>query len=226
ISFRLGDDRLLDLVGQPAAHTPDPIADIGSSCILIAIQPELNDDETSLLPSDRANEVDTLDAGDGLLEHTRDLTFEDLRAGTPPDSLHEHHRSVDVRIFADREAAERNDADEYDNQTQNRREHWTADAKVGKQHWSGSCWADGPDRQTVPELDRAFRDDHRVGAQPLDDLDLTLATLARSDLGHHGFAIDHAVDELVIADRHQCRFRHHDRLLALVHQQGHTGKHA
>ncbi len=52
ISFRLGDDRLLDLVGQPAAHTPDPVADIGSSCILIAIQLELNDDETSLLPSD------------------------------------------------------------------------------------------------------------------------------------------------------------------------------
>src|SRR5581483_10295978 len=69
------------------------------------------------------------------------------------------------------------------------------------------------DRGAVLDLDLAVGDDHRLGVETGEDFDLTGAALAHLDLGQRGLAVDHLVDEGVLALRP-------DRLLGNQHGVG------
>src|SRR3546814_7841044 len=77
----LGDDRLLDLVGEPAAHPADPIADVAGRHVGIGAQQAPDGDAAGLRAADRLPDLDALDAGDRRLEALGPLTPEYLRAG-------------------------------------------------------------------------------------------------------------------------------------------------
>ena len=62
VGLDLLDDRLVDLVGQPAAHAPDPVAHVGRGIVGIAVELEAHGDLARFLPADRGDEVDALDA--------------------------------------------------------------------------------------------------------------------------------------------------------------------
>ena len=134
VGLDLGDDRLVDLVGQAAAHPADAVADVVGHGIGVARQLEAHDDQAALLTRDRAHEVDAFDAGDRLLEHARDLALQHLRAGAAVDRFDQDDRRIDVRVFAHRQAAERHQADQHDDEAQHRREDRPADADFGKRH--------------------------------------------------------------------------------------------
>ena len=64
VGLDLGDDRLLDLVGQPAAHPGDAVAHVVGGGVGVAVEPEARGDLAPLRPADRAHVVDALDAGE------------------------------------------------------------------------------------------------------------------------------------------------------------------
>ena len=74
VGLDLGDDRLVDLLGQAPAHAADPVAHVGGGG---------SPDRASSLKrtviwlrscaADRGHEVDALDAGERILEQLGDL---------------------------------------------------------------------------------------------------------------------------------------------------------
>src|SRR5690606_24145951 len=63
VRLDLVDDRLVDVFGQTATRTRDPVAHIARRRVRIAFQAEAQRDLTLLRSADGAHDIDTFDAG-------------------------------------------------------------------------------------------------------------------------------------------------------------------
>ena len=97
VGLDLADDRLVDLVGQAAAHARDPVAHVGGGVLRVGVEGEAGGDPAGFLPAGRGQHVDARDAGDRGLQHLGDLGLHDLGAGAGIAGDHRDHRLVDVR---------------------------------------------------------------------------------------------------------------------------------
>ena len=134
VGLDLGDDRLVDLVRQLAAHPRDPVAHVVGRGIGVAVEPEAGRDLALLGPADRADVVDPLDAGERLLEHLGDLGFDDVGRGALEGRVDRDHRLVDLRVFAHAQALVGNDPDQDHDQRHDGRQHRAADREIGQEH--------------------------------------------------------------------------------------------
>ncbi len=78
VGLDLGDDRLVDRVGQLAARARHLVADVGGGGIRIALQREPDVDVAALRTALRGHHLDALDAGERILERLRDLRLDDF----------------------------------------------------------------------------------------------------------------------------------------------------
>src|SRR5690606_7745994 len=188
IGLDLRHDRLVDLVGQLAAHAADAVAHVVGGGFRVARQLESHDHQAPLRTGDGTDEIDAFDAGDRFLQHAGHLAFDDLGAGAAIQRLHQHHRRIDIRVFADREARESHQADQHHDETEHRREDRTADAEIGTDDVLRSPDRRGPDVVSFAQLLaasgdaavvrlRADEDFHRAAA-PKPELRLRLDRLA------------------------------------------------
>ena len=131
IGFDFRDHRLVDGIGQLRAHAGNLVAHVGRRGIGIALQCEPNVDLTALGAALRRHDFDAFDTGERILERLGDLRFDDFgrRAAIGRDDA--HHRLVDPRIFAHREARVRNHPDEHDDQRQHGGQHRPLNADFG-----------------------------------------------------------------------------------------------
>jgi hypothetical protein len=139
VGLDLQDLRLVDLGRQPAPHPAHPVAHVVGGGFDVAAKLETDGYLAALLPRGRAQEVDAFDAGDRFLQHARDGALDHLRAGAAVVGLHQHHRRIDARIFANRQPAEGHQPDQHHDEAEHGRKHRTADAKVGQLHVSSPC---------------------------------------------------------------------------------------
>ena len=137
VGLDLGDDRLVDLVRQAAAHAADAVAHIRGCHVGVDIRPEANLDEAALLAAGRGDDLDAFDAGDRVLQDLRDLRLDDLGRGTAIVGTDRDDRLVDVRIFPNRQTAIGDDADQHHEQAQHRREDGPADEEFEEAHGAG-----------------------------------------------------------------------------------------
>ncbi len=134
IGLDLGDDRLVDFVGQPGPHARDLVADVGGGGIGVARDAEANIDVAALGPRGRGHQLDPFDAGQRVLEHLGDLRLDHLGRGAGVGGLHADHRFVDLRVLAHREPGVRDHADHQHQQRQHAGQHRPADAQLEKRH--------------------------------------------------------------------------------------------
>ncbi len=134
VGLHLGDDRLVDLVRQGAAHAADPVADVVGRHVGLAGDPEADGDLAGFRPADRRHHVDALDAGQAFLQRLGHLTLDDLGAGALVLGRDGDDRLVDLGVFAHRQALIGHDADQQHGQAHDGGEDGTADAQFGHLH--------------------------------------------------------------------------------------------
>ncbi len=105
VGLDLGDDRLVDRVGQLAAHARDLVAHVGGRGIRVALQREANVDPARLGAALRGHHLDALDAGERILERLGDLRLDDFGRRAAVGGRHADDGLVDARVLAHRQAA-------------------------------------------------------------------------------------------------------------------------
>lgn len=136
VGLDLGDDGLIDLVGELAPHARHAIAHIRGRGIRIAGQFEAHGDLAALGAADRGQEIDALDPGEALFQRPGNLAFDDLGAGPGIMSADRHHRLVDGRVLAHRQPLIGDEAEQHDHQAQDRGKDGPAYADLGQAHRS------------------------------------------------------------------------------------------
>jgi hypothetical protein len=139
VGILLGDDGLLDLLGEPRAHARHLVADILRRAFDLAVQGELESDVAELLDA-RAGE--RLEAGKGaqlLFQDVRDRRLHHPRVGAAQESRDRDHRWVDVGELPHRQLRVADRAEEHERGAEHAREDGTADGEVGELHRRRGC---------------------------------------------------------------------------------------
>ncbi len=134
VGLDLRDDRIVGGLRQQRAHARDAVAHVVRRGVDVPLEQELDRDLRDLLARDRLDRAHALDAGERVLERLRDLRLHHLRARALVHGAHRDHRRVDLRVFAHRQALERDRADQDDEQGKDRREDRTTNADLGELH--------------------------------------------------------------------------------------------
>src|SRR5690606_1620873 len=120
-------DRRLDVEGQVAADRFDLRADVLCRGVVVTAELELDYDERDAFERDGRDLVHTLDGVERLLQTTRDLALDRLRARARVDRLDRDERDVDVRELVDREAPEAEEPQDDEPEHDHRREDGSSD---------------------------------------------------------------------------------------------------
>ncbi len=232
VGLDLLDDRLVDLVGQVAAHAAHPVAHIRRRGIRIAVEPEIHGDLAGFLAADRTDEIHALDSRERLLQNLRDLRLDDGRVRALVAGLHIDHGRVDVGIFAHVQPLVGHKPQQEDQQAEHRREDRTADADFRYSH-EVKLPRSGPfrcaDRFYICAIARLLLASHDHGfarRQPFDDLDAPVHAPANPHIGARCLAIDDAKHVSAIGRGHDRGLRHDDRILAQLRRQLDAGEQA
>ena len=134
VGLDLGDHRLVDRVGQLRAHARDAVAHVGRCAVRIALEAEAHGDLALLGARDRREHVDSLDAGDRILERLGDLRLDDVGRRAQVFRRDGDRRLVDLRVFAHLQPRIRNEPEQQDDQRQHRGEHGPPDADIRYAH--------------------------------------------------------------------------------------------
>jgi hypothetical protein len=111
VGLDLGHHRLVRRVGQQRAHARHAVAHIVGRRVDVALEHELHGDGADFLARHRLDRAHAFDARERVLQRLGDLRLDDLRARALEDGAHRHHRRVDLRVLAYRQALEGNDAE-------------------------------------------------------------------------------------------------------------------
>jgi hypothetical protein len=134
VGLLLGDDGLLDVLRQPAAHARDPVAHVLRRVVHVALEVELDGDVAELLGAGAGEGADARHRAELLLQDVRDGRFDHLGIGTGQQRLHRDDRRIDVRELADRELAVADDAEQDERGAHHGGQHRPLDGKIGELH--------------------------------------------------------------------------------------------
>jgi len=132
--FDLGDDRLVNALGQALAHPGDLVAHVGSGGIGIAGQGKTHADLAALLAAGGGDHVHTLDARERVFQHLADLGFHDLAGSASKGGGHRHHGFVDLGVLTHRQTVEGDRANQHDQQGQHGGKDRAADGGFSQLH--------------------------------------------------------------------------------------------
>ena len=127
ICLDLGDDGLVNGGRQPPSHSGYAVPHVGGGGVGVLAQLEACGDLAALRPRDRGQDVNAVDARDGVFQRLGDLGFDDLRRGPEQPRVHGDHGFVDARVLAHRELGERNDPQQHEHHRHHRRENGASD---------------------------------------------------------------------------------------------------
>src|SRR5690606_16847230 len=100
----------IGLVRQVVEDARDAVAYIVCRRIDVAVDLELDGHDRTAILAHRLHETHAFDAGDAVLDHLRDATLDYARGSAPIIGFDRYHGRIDVGIFAQRQAVERDQA--------------------------------------------------------------------------------------------------------------------
>jgi hypothetical protein len=138
VGVGLGDLGRVGLVGQVRRHPADRVAHVVGGRVEVAVQGEGDGDLRTAVARGAVDAVDALDPGDLALDDLGDPLLDDLGRGAAIGGRDRHHRRIDARQLADRQALEGGQADDAEDDRGDRGEDRPANGKVGK-HQPAFC---------------------------------------------------------------------------------------
>src|SRR5690606_13138925 len=134
VGFHLRDDRLVDLIGKPAANTAYAVADVVGGFVGVNVLAEADGDTARFGAAGGLQNVDAGDTRDRSLKDLGHLCFDNARRSTGVSGRDGDRRLIDVRILTDRQPRVGDDAEQHQNEAQDRREDGTANAYLDRAH--------------------------------------------------------------------------------------------
>ncbi len=134
VAVDLLDFRRIGFLGQVVEHARHPVADIVGGTVDVAADVELDVDHGAAVFAAGFDETYALDAGDAVFDQFRDAGLDHVGGRARVQGLHRHHRRIDVRVFAQRQAIEGHQAEGDQQQRHHRGEHRPGYRDVGKNH--------------------------------------------------------------------------------------------
>ncbi len=113
--------------GQLAENAADTVADVVGGRVHVAGDVELDRDDRLAVLAGRVDVADALDAGDAILDHLGDAGFHDVGGRARIGRADRDDGRVNVRIFAQGEARERDDAERHQQEADDGGEHRSLD---------------------------------------------------------------------------------------------------
>ena len=152
--------RLLGLIRQRLHDARDAIAHVIRRRLDIAIETEFDGDAGALIEAGRTQRLHTFQAGDLVLDHLRDLRLDDRGGRASINRIDADNRRLHVRRFSHRQASERHQSDDGQQQADHHREYRPTDGDFRKNHDAGfAAVAGSAHRRAVVNVHRAVDDD-------------------------------------------------------------------
>jgi hypothetical protein len=134
VGVHLLDLRRLRLVRQVIADSRDPVADIVGGAIDIAADIELDGDVGAAILAQGFDALDAFHPRHHVLDEAGDAGLHHVGGGTGITGLHRDHRRVDVRILAQGQAVEGQQAKGDQEERYDRGQNRTLDRDIGQDH--------------------------------------------------------------------------------------------
>ena len=126
--------------GRRCGDARQALAHVVGRAVEIALQRELDVDLRAFVAARGVQPLDAFDARDLVLDDLRDARLDHVRGGAAITRLDVHHRPIDVGEFAQRQARDRADAEDEQQQRHHRREDRAPHRQVGDHHCAHAHW--------------------------------------------------------------------------------------
>jgi hypothetical protein len=115
-------------------HRGYAVTDVIGGRVDIAVDVELYGDQRSAVLTGGLDEAYALDTGHALFDELGDAGLHHVRRGPRIGRLHGNHGGIDIRVLAQRQALEGDQAEGDQQQGDHRREHRAGHGDIGEQH--------------------------------------------------------------------------------------------